>query len=159
MFFLIVFFLMIRRPPRSTRTDTLFPYTTLFRSLDVERRVRRQHPVQRLGDLAGRGQRRGVAGGDGAAVAVRTAAAGGVGFQHPHAAAGIEQRQGAGQPDHPAADHQHVIAFAHVASLRPSSRRSEERRVGKEYVRTCSTRWSPYHIKKKNNNTTNNTTT
>src|SRR3546814_19449947 len=27
-----VVFLMIRRPPRSTRTDTLFPYTTLFRS-------------------------------------------------------------------------------------------------------------------------------
>src|SRR3546814_13415717 len=35
-----VLFLMIRRPPRSTRTDTLFPYTTLFRSswrLDPER--------------------------------------------------------------------------------------------------------------------------
>src|SRR3546814_13387789 len=29
---------MIRRPPRSTRTDTLFPYTTLFRSLDDARR-------------------------------------------------------------------------------------------------------------------------
>src|SRR3546814_6368123 len=29
---LLCFFLMIRRPPRSTRTDTLFPYTTLFRS-------------------------------------------------------------------------------------------------------------------------------
>src|SRR3546814_13807883 len=29
----VFFFLMIRRPPRSTRTDTLFPYTTLFRSL------------------------------------------------------------------------------------------------------------------------------
>src|SRR3546814_10720938 len=29
---LLLFFLMIRRPPRSTRTDTLFPYTTLFRS-------------------------------------------------------------------------------------------------------------------------------
>src|SRR3546814_10389744 len=29
------FFLMIRRPPRSTRTDTLFPYTTLFRSADA----------------------------------------------------------------------------------------------------------------------------
>src|SRR3546814_7394228 len=28
---------MIRRPPRSTRTDTLFPYTTLFRSVAVER--------------------------------------------------------------------------------------------------------------------------
>src|SRR3546814_19333171 len=31
----VVFFLMIRRPPRSTRTDTLFPYTTLFRSIRV----------------------------------------------------------------------------------------------------------------------------
>src|SRR3546814_17909082 len=31
---LFFFFLMIRRPPRSKRTDTLFPYTTLFRSLD-----------------------------------------------------------------------------------------------------------------------------
>src|SRR3546814_2759707 len=30
--FVLVFFLMIRRPPRSTRTYTLFPYTTLFRS-------------------------------------------------------------------------------------------------------------------------------
>src|SRR3546814_11324872 len=31
------FFLMIRRPPRSTRTDTLFPYTTLFRSVKKAR--------------------------------------------------------------------------------------------------------------------------
>src|SRR3546814_1942794 len=38
------FFLMIRRPPRSTRTDTLFPYSTLFRSVPftVSRRSRRQ---------------------------------------------------------------------------------------------------------------------
>src|SRR3546814_390557 len=34
---LIVFVLMIRRPPRSTRTDTLFPYTTLFRSFHPRR--------------------------------------------------------------------------------------------------------------------------
>src|SRR3546814_9472478 len=33
-----VFFFMIRRPPRSTRTDTLFPYTTLFRSFPPLRR-------------------------------------------------------------------------------------------------------------------------
>src|SRR3546814_3607359 len=33
--YMIFFFLMIRRPPRSTRTDTLFPYTTLFRSRPV----------------------------------------------------------------------------------------------------------------------------
>src|SRR3546814_514355 len=32
MIFQVLFFLKIRRPPRSTRTDTLFPYTTLFRS-------------------------------------------------------------------------------------------------------------------------------
>src|SRR3546814_621231 len=36
MWFVVIFCLMIRRPPRSTRTDTLFSYTTLFRS--VERR-------------------------------------------------------------------------------------------------------------------------
>src|SRR3546814_17052145 len=33
--FFYLFFLMIRRPPRSTRTDTFFPYTTLFRSQRV----------------------------------------------------------------------------------------------------------------------------
>src|SRR3546814_11811545 len=32
----LFFFLMIRRPPRSTRTDTLCPYTTLFRSLTLQ---------------------------------------------------------------------------------------------------------------------------
>src|SRR3546814_6096229 len=41
--FVFFFFLMIRRPPRSTRTDTLFPYTTLFRSPD---RPQRQHQRQ-----------------------------------------------------------------------------------------------------------------
>src|SRR3546814_4765874 len=37
---MFVFFLMMRRPPRSTRTDTLFPYTTLFRSLSRGKRSR-----------------------------------------------------------------------------------------------------------------------
>src|SRR3546814_9806813 len=37
-----MFFLMIRRPPRSTRTDTLFPYTTLFRSHARHRFVEQQ---------------------------------------------------------------------------------------------------------------------
>src|SRR3546814_12025134 len=32
----VIFFFMIRRPPRSTRTDTLVPYTTLFRSFNSE---------------------------------------------------------------------------------------------------------------------------
>src|SRR3546814_17947672 len=46
---------MIRRPPRSTRTDTLFPYTTLFRS-DADRR-----PDLRAGPAAGAGRRHGEA--------------------------------------------------------------------------------------------------
>src|SRR3546814_8372442 len=54
MFSVFFFFLMIRRPPRSTRTDTLFPYTTLFRSADVKlhvfaQRVRRPVMVDRQG--------------------------------------------------------------------------------------------------------------
>src|SRR3546814_1947532 len=50
----IVFFLMIRRPPRSTRTDTLFPYTTLFRSVDRPHRLHRGgRPHRRT--LRGRG--------------------------------------------------------------------------------------------------------
>src|SRR3546814_3810142 len=40
------FFLMIRRPPRSTRTDTLFPYTTLFRSDAVDIRLRAEVVAQ-----------------------------------------------------------------------------------------------------------------
>src|SRR3546814_4380128 len=43
------FFVMIRRPPRSTRTDTLFPYTTLFRSLQQE--IATADTKQRLEDL------------------------------------------------------------------------------------------------------------
>src|SRR3546814_7914546 len=48
LFVYYVFFLLIRRPPRSTRTDTLFPYTTLFRSGAILR-----SPVGRIGAAAG----------------------------------------------------------------------------------------------------------
>src|SRR3546814_9906524 len=37
---------MIRRPPRSTRTDTLFPYTTLFRSQENRLRIRQERRFQ-----------------------------------------------------------------------------------------------------------------
>src|SRR3546814_21055865 len=71
-YFLFVFFLMIRRPPRSTRTDTLFPYTTLFRStwrrhwrpshdrdpqrLDARRDRRTVRPAVRRADVGGAGR-------------------------------------------------------------------------------------------------------
>src|SRR3546814_4408925 len=50
----VFFFLMIRRPPRSTLTDTLFPYTTLFRSpgeLDARQRADRKDAGVRAGRL------------------------------------------------------------------------------------------------------------
>src|SRR3546814_5643018 len=61
-----VFFLRIRRPPRSTRTDTLFPYTTLFRSpRRIHHRLRDRRPrcsrfvlERRAGNACGRTLRR-----------------------------------------------------------------------------------------------------
>src|SRR3546814_8318865 len=43
---------MIRRPPRSTRTDTLFPYTTLFRSARLVEMLARDHRIVPVEDLA-----------------------------------------------------------------------------------------------------------
>src|SRR3546814_13572065 len=53
---------MIRRPPRSTRTDTLFPYTTLFRSRGLQRRLRRggQHECGGEGERLEHGWGHGV---------------------------------------------------------------------------------------------------
>src|SRR3546814_17722042 len=57
---------MIRRPPRSTRTDTLFPYTTLFRSAFGEGTALHRHPARypalprRPRDTAGRPQEDGA---------------------------------------------------------------------------------------------------
>src|SRR3546814_19712964 len=56
---LLLLFLMIRRPPRSTRTDTLFPYTTLFRSQRRRKAARQQRAGRddRLGiDIAARSE-------------------------------------------------------------------------------------------------------
>src|SRR3546814_4668228 len=50
MVFCLLFYLMIRRPPRSTRTDTLFPYTTLFRSRRAN--CRRREPLGDVGAVA-----------------------------------------------------------------------------------------------------------
>src|SRR3546814_3140384 len=55
MLFCVFFFLMIRRPPRSTRTDTLFPYTTLFRSLDHDRVKIGARGIDRCGVAGGAG--------------------------------------------------------------------------------------------------------
>src|SRR3546814_9739680 len=54
---------MIRRPPRSTRTDTLFPYTTLFRARAPDRVRRYVGTVQIVGSFAFQAARRIVNGG------------------------------------------------------------------------------------------------
>src|SRR3546814_20196429 len=54
---------MIRRPPRSTRTDTLFPYTTLFRARAPDRVRRYVGTVQIVGSFAFQAARRIVTGG------------------------------------------------------------------------------------------------
>src|SRR3546814_16484750 len=126
---------MLRRPPRSTRTDTLFPYTTLFRAHgfiavkahgegsklreEIGHRqvtlprviVETAHATTRrkLGELLiDRGERRARRDAD----------------QHAFVGRG---------------------AKCPVLGVGGLDLRSEERRVGKECVSTCRSRWSPYH--------------
>src|SRR3546814_15851950 len=84
---------MIRRPPRSTRTDTLFPYTTLFRSSCARR------PPSSLLELRSFGARlAGLAGrfGEPAYPAVGRQLAGGLGRHIDHQGAHVGSRIGAG---------------------------------------------------------------
>src|SRR3546814_20420129 len=128
---------MIRRPPRSTRTDTLFPYTTLFRSpasLSVAARSGAHTNRARLFE-----------------VAVQPA-------EQIEQAPELGRRQALDQPlvngrGHAARRGQLLGAkvgqqqFGHAGVLRPG--RSEERLVGQEWVSTFRSRWSPHHLKKK----------
>src|SRR3546814_21003204 len=102
---------MIRRPPRSTRTDTLFPYTTLFRSprhlvfIDETWAKTNMAPLR---GWAPKGQRR---------ACQKFCARGRL----------------SSLDDEPFAEDHGELGF-----------RSEERRVGKECVSTCRSRWSPF---------------
>src|SRR3546814_12743704 len=135
-----VFFLMIRRPPRSTRTDTLFPYTTLFRSLNVSITVaadgRRETGSFGIG---GRYLYDRLMGEDvwNRAIdeALRQAL---VNLDSVEAPAGeMTVLLGPGWPG--------VLLHAAVGHGR-----SEERRVGNESVRPCRSRGEPSPYKKKN---------
>src|SRR3546814_15345974 len=118
------FFLMIRRPPRSTRTDTLFPYTTLFRSNRQLRRCGTEHePLHRVG-LAVGGELGLLLG---RVRPLTVEAASDIGFDlHLGALVGHF-------------GHERAIEHRELGS------RSEERRVGDGCFRTCRSRWSPYN--------------
>src|SRR3546814_12410279 len=110
---------MIRRPPRSTRTDTRFPYTTLFRSRD--------EPLQ-VGQIL-------LFGGIGMMIGEMTV----------HL--GEDRMVLTRQQLHELLDHRAGGAVARVPPdpVRAARiARSEERRVGKECVSTTRSRWSPY---------------
>src|SRR3546814_19322803 len=109
---------MIRRPPRSTRTDTLFPYTTLFRSLvatyilSFGSEEQKRHWLPKM---------------------VKGEAIGSLGMTEPHAGSDLKAVRTQAVRD----GDEFVI----------NGQRSEERRVGKECVSTCRSRWSPYLYK------------
>src|SRR3546814_16624409 len=70
--FLCFVFLMILRPPRSTRTDTLFPYTTLFRAVGLMAVMVALYLGARVFAVDGIEERRSLAGGLGARALVPT---------------------------------------------------------------------------------------
>src|SRR3546814_20315074 len=116
---------MIRRPPRATRTDTLFPYTTLFRSVDLGDDSPDAQLFRKACQLVFENQKASTS------WLQRQLRVG-----YNSAARLIEQmeEQGlVGPPNH--------VGRREV--------RSEERRVGKECVSTCRSRWAPYNKTKK----------
>src|SRR3546814_17190873 len=107
---------MIRRPPGTNRSDTLFPYASHFRASLAE------------ADREAAGRRAVLpreVGGERIRILVE---------QEVHSALAIDR-------DRPALVAQH----RGEAHAREVVARSEERRVGKECVSTCRARWSPYH--------------
>src|SRR3546814_11527038 len=126
---------MRTRPPRSTRTNTLFPYTTLLRS-------QRQHTGRQERDHAGRE--------GGEKVDVRD-------LRHRSAA---PRHAAARPPEGDERNHDPLGEGGEAGSDQRQPRhrlrlgpRSEERREGKECVSTCRSRWSPYPSKKKKHKT------
>src|SRR3546814_20234653 len=144
---------MIRRPPGSTRTDTLFPYTTLFRSVELEAQIFRAGLARRLGPgrpeldarcadpVVGRLLVVALAGADTRLDAKRQ----GADF------AGVDAVFAAGEAANLC--HDNLLQVMRCRPMRPrqavdqagGGRRSEERRGGKECVSTCRTWWSPDH--------------
>src|SRR3546814_17622871 len=123
---------MIPLPPRSPRTDTLLPYTTRFRSIDAWGSQSILAPY--------------------ASTAADRAA-----YMHPPERISLRNLQAGIEVSwatpHDAGTRRYVIYrstlkrddLEKVATVSPATHRSEERRVGKECVSTCRSRWAPYH--------------
>src|SRR3546814_13343542 len=123
----VLFFLMIRRPPRSTRTDTLFPYTTLFRS-------RRRGPMPR--SLVGRRR-------------LRVAKSRSRNCSRTLRLYCLQPSLTVGRLTAPLRRGSCLLPLVALQQQAwqqiTFQRRSEERRVGKECVSPCRSRRSPYN--------------
>src|SRR3546814_13585190 len=144
---------MSRRPPRSTRTDTLVPFTTLFRStletqvkvtinLDGTGKARFAIGVPFLEHMLDQIARHGL-------IDLDIECNGDLHIDDHHTVedVGITLGQAFAKA---IGDKKGMTRYGH--SYVPLDR-SEERRVGKECVSTGRYRWTRYHNKKKNNNT------
>src|SRR3546814_20548979 len=134
---------MIRRPPRSTRTDTLFPYTTLFRStLPSEKELlEKTAPMDPQNAVKASQHMRAELG--------KALAPLWLDIYRNHT-----DQDEAYQPDPLSSGRRSLknLALSYLmAAAHPT--RSDERRVGKEWVSTCRSRWSPDHSKKHFKNT------
>src|SRR3546814_18416059 len=134
---------MIRRPPRSTRTDTLFPYTTLCRSARGRRSQARR-----------------------TAARARRPASADRSLSRPRCAAKLPDPAGAVRRNTMSCCATHDEVMKQTLLIDPvcgmqvdpadgklvnEHARSEERRVGEECGSTCRSRWSTVHTKKKTN--------
>src|SRR3546814_14997782 len=133
---------MIRRPPRSTRTDTLFPYTTLFRSCS-------QNAKLKLADAALHAQQQSIVWSTGIVYPVE--------IDHARFNQATQLQKVVpvpaikGKARCVQAKHRANLARAQAADQSfetgavERAARSEERRGGKEGVMTCRSRWWPSH--------------
>src|SRR3546814_11778724 len=143
---------MIRRPPRSTRTDTLFPYTTLFRSGILAAVVAEQPAGQLLATgLDAPALREQLQQPALAPRVLRLDPAAPLGYARdldvlPNT---LPPERHLGYAVQWFALALAVLAIAALLTFRKrkpdKTTRSEERPVGKECVSTCTSRWSPYH--------------
>src|SRR3546814_17376781 len=132
---------MIRRPPRSTRTDSLFPYTTLFRSRALRILVapsgfKEGLSAERVCAAIAAGVRSVC---PAAEIDCLPVPDGGEGFADSLARATggtLRPVTVTGPPGEPVASHYAILC---------AGERSEERSSGKEWVRTGKSRGSPYH--------------
>src|SRR3546814_16173757 len=137
---------MIRRPPRSTRTDTLFPYTTLFRSALFPDRRRALQDEAAEADIADRLHRQEKDD-----------------TQKPERGRDLQPGNAPFRPDReprrrriqPAGQARLVdrpLPGRGAGEIPRPGGRSEERREGKGWVRTCRSLWSQAYYKPQNNN-------